>query len=139
MVIGSLLQLVFCVSLFVTYNSAKMQKHPIHLFLGLNVIVMEAIFMFRMGEGFYDLIFGDDLSCNEVTEQQVIAFLAPYYCLVILRCSVYFTIAKTVYQNFKREDRGFVCNLKDFSRDVLNILRGQHDSFENAEGYTTPV
>lgn len=63
----------------------------------IDILLIEGIFMYRLGVSFYHFIMvgpdGNDQAC-EISERHIKAFLAPYYLLVIARFLIYFLLTK---------------------------------------------
>ena len=71
-------------------------------FMSIDIVLMESIFMYRLGFSFYHFLFSPNpgsgeaattLACD-ISERHIKAFLAPYYILIMVRFFVYFLVIK---------------------------------------------
>lgn len=96
MVFGSVIQLIFlAVILYINYHK-KTELDQLKKFVTVDILLMEGIFMYRLGISFYHFMIGpstNEQACD-ITERHIKAFLAPYYILIIARFLIYFLLAK---------------------------------------------
>ena len=132
MVFGSVLQLIFLAAIMYIKYYKKTELNQLKLFMTIDVVLMEGIFMYRLGISFYHFMLGpssvNQATC-EVNDRHIKAFLAPYYVLIMMRFVIYFLLAKYTDQIYNNVSSNESKQLNGRSESVASNL-GDNKEFK---------